>query len=117
MKTNEQLVEELKKPILQTIEMQEITTVIFKKILRQFTKIFVPMAVIGLGMIGIVIYLLTRPVLAEEISIDSINQWNKIIEAQRRFIQYDREDISTAREQLTTSLRYIDSVLKEKEKK
>jgi hypothetical protein len=111
-KTKEQIVEELKRTLLKDIELQEQLRKTYKLILRRVSTIYIALAVIAISLMSSVIYLLTRPAPATEVSIKTVDDWNKIIMAQRKFIQYDREDIATAREQLMTLLKIQDSLKK-----
>jgi len=107
--------EELKRIILKYIEVQEVGNRITRKTARRYTLILITCACILASIGSMTLYIISRPPSATEISIKSIDDWNRIILLQKKFVQEDREDAAKARTQLQQMLDSFN--LKEKEKK
>lgn len=116
-KTKQDIVEELKNTLLKDIELQEQVRILWRKIIRRLTIIFAALAIITIAMMSFIIYYITQPAPASDIVVKSIQDWNRIIQTQRQFIKYDRDDIAIARKELIERMRRLDSIENVKIKK
>lgn len=92
--------EQLRASLLKDIELQEQVRATYEKILRRSAFILAIVALVLISMVGFVIYTISRPTPATEITLKHIEELEKNIQLDRYQLGVERIDIRIAREQV-----------------
>lgn len=102
--------EGIRETLLKEVLLQEGVRTLFKKIIRRLSFIYVSAGILLLMGIGLIIYMLNQPVS----SMKQVQEMQKNIIEQRKFIERDRQDVAKARAQLIEGIKIQDSLVKHK---
>lgn len=108
-------VELLRETLLQDIHLQEQVRNLFRKIIKRLSIIFIAMSISVLIGIIIIIYIVVQPGSATGVAMKQVEELNKDLMTESKFIQFEREDVATARKQLDGMLKVQDSIKRQQD--